>query len=242
VTILSVRNLHVHYGQIAALKGVDLEVRKGEIVTIIGANGAGKSTLLKTISGLLSPRLGDILYDGESIVDMKPHLRVERQLIHVPEGRAILNRLTVEENLLMGAYHERDRKRIDTGLARSFELFPILAERRHMPAGTLSGGQQQMLAIARGMMANPKVLILDEPSLGLAPIVIQEIFAIIQRLNKEGTTLLLVEQNAKKALSIADRGYVMETGRITMSGSGQELLRSPDVSAAYLGGHKAGIT
>ncbi|MFC4769071.1 ABC transporter ATP-binding protein [Effusibacillus consociatus] len=238
--MLSIRDLHVNYGQIAALKGVDLDVNEGEIVTIIGANGAGKSTLLKTLSGLLSPRLGDIVYEGSSITNMKPHHRVEKRLIHIPEGRAIIQRLTIEENLLMGAYHIKDRRQIEEGLVRSYELFPILAERRKLPAGTLSGGQQQMLAIARGMMANPKVLMLDEPSLGLAPIIIQEIFSIIRKLNEQGTTILLVEQNAKKALSIAHRGYVMETGHITIAGAGTELLNSPDVIAAYLGGHKAG--
>lgn len=240
MTILSVRNLHVSYGRITALKGVDLEVRQGEIVTIIGANGAGKSTLLRTLSGLLTPKQGEILYEGTSLFPLKPHLRAAKQLIHVPEGRSILNRLSVEENLLMGAYNIKNSKQIATGMERSYELFPILKDRRKLPAGTLSGGQQQMLAIARGMMANPKLLMLDEPSLGLAPIMIQEIFSIVRRLNRLGTTILLVEQNAKKALSIADRGYVMETGHIRMTGAGEQLLISPDVIAAYLGGHKAG--
>ena len=210
-------------------------MNEGEVVTLIGANGAGKSTTLKTISGLLHSTTGSISFQGESIVGVPPHKLVSRGLAQVPEGRAVFLQMTVEENLEMGAY-TRPNAEIDPGIARVYEQFPRLKERRKQIAGTLSGGEQQMLAMGRALMSSPKLMMLDEPSMGLAPILVEQIFDIIKELHKEGTTILLVEQNARMALSVADRGYVLETGKVVTSGSGQELLDDESVKKAYLGG------
>ena len=235
MTILTVSGLEVGYGSIPALHGVDLEVQKGEIVTLIGANGAGKTTTLRTISGLLKPRKGNVTFDGQDITGVKPHLITSRGISHVPEGRGIFANLTVQDNLELGAYLRKDKvqqKEYD----RIFSLFPVLKERFKQNAGTLSGGEQQMLAIARALMSKPTVLLLDEPSLGLAPQMVQTIFRVIREVNSEGTTILLVEQNAHMALVTAHRGYVMETGRITASDDTKALLASDKIKKAYLGG------
>ena len=223
--MLKAEDLNVYYGPIHAVKGVSFEVREGEIVTLIGANGAGKSTTLKTVSGLMRSRGGRIEFMDKSIASAPAHKIVELGLAHVPEGRRIFTRMTVEENLDMGAFIER-----------VFEQFPRLKERRRQIAGTLSGGEQQMLAMGRALMSSPKLLMLDEPSMGLAPILVEQVFDIITALHKAGTTILLVEQNAEMALAVADRAYVMETGRITLSGTGKELAASEEVQKAYLGG------
>jgi branched-chain amino acid transport system ATP-binding protein len=232
--VLKVESLDVSYGEIRALKGVGLEVGQGEIVTLLGNNGAGKSTTLKTISGLLHPTGGTITLEDRSLLGVPPHAIVSRGVSHVPEGRRIFNRLTVRENLMMGAY-----LRNDTGVAadldRVFGLFPRLAERLTQVAGTLSGGEQQMLAIGRALMANPRLLLLDEPSMGLAPVLVEQIFDTIVDINRQGTTILLVEQNAAIALSIAHRGYVLETGSIALAGTSAELSENSDVRRAYLG-------
>ncbi len=233
--MLSVYNINVWYGAIHAIKNVSFEVNDGEIVALIGANGAGKSTTLKTLSGLLRSRSGSIEFMGEDIMHMPAEKIVGHGLVHVPEGRRIFQQMTVEENLDMGAYTQ-PKDTISENLERVYQQFPRLAERRRQVAGTLSGGEQQMLAMGRGLMANPKLLMLDEPSMGLAPILVEQIFEIIQVLHEEGTTILLVEQNAQMALSVATRGYVLETGRVTLSGTGQELLANDDVRKAYLGG------
>ena len=233
--MLSVYNINVWYGAIHAIKNVSFEVNDGEIVALIGANGAGKSTTLKTLSGLLRSRSGSIKFMDQDIMHMSAEKIVEHGLVHVPEGRRIFQQMTVEENLDMGAYTQ-PRDTIAGNLERVYEHFPRLEERRRQIAGTLSGGEQQMLAMGRALMANPKLLMLDEPSMGLAPILVEQIFEIIQALHKAGTTILLVEQNAQAALSIATRGYVMETGKVTLSGTGQELLHNDDVRKAYLGG------
>ncbi len=233
--MLSVYNINVWYGAIHAIKNVSFEVNDGEIVALIGANGAGKSTTLKTLSGLLRSRSGSIKFMDQDIMHMSAEKIVENGLVHVPEGRRIFQQMTVEENLDMGAYTQ-PRDTIAGNLERVYEHFPRLKERRRQIAGTLSGGEQQMLAMGRALMANPKLLMLDEPSMGLAPILVEQIFEIIQALHKAGTTILLVEQNAQAALSIATRGYVMETGTVTLTGSGQELLHNDDVRKAYLGG------
>jgi branched-chain amino acid transport system ATP-binding protein len=233
--LLKVENLHTFYGQIEALKGIDVEVAEGEIVTLIGANGAGKSTTLKTISGQLAPREGRIVFAGEEIQGMPAHQVAAKGIVHVPEGRRIFPRMTVEENLEMGAFLRNDADGIAADKEMVFELFPRLKERRAQKGGTLSGGEQQMLAMARGLMSKPKLLMLDEPSMGLAPVVVETIFETIERLHKEGITILLVEQNAAMALSVADRGYVLETGRIALSGSGKELLTNEQVRKTYLG-------
>jgi len=234
--MLVLDDVHVHYGKIHALKGISLEVREGEIVTIIGCNGAGKSTTLKTASGLLRPTSGAIRYRGERIDVMPPSDIVALGLCHTPEGRRIFPELTVDENLSMGAYLRRDRDGIEADRKRVFGWFPILEERRGQHGGTLSGGEQQMLAIARSMMARPELLMLDEPSLGLAPIIVQQIFATIAQLNREeGLTILLVEQNATLALRTAHRGYVYETGTVTMEDAASALAANDDVRAAYLG-------
>ena len=233
--MLSVYNINVWYGAIHAIKNVSFEVNDGEIVALIGANGAGKSTTLKTLSGLLRSRSGSIKFMDQDIMHMSAEKIVENGLVHVPEGRRIFQQMTVEENLDMGAYTQ-PRDTIAGNLERVYEHFPRLKERRRQIAGTLSGGEQQMLAMGRALMANPKLLMLDEPSMGLAPILVEQIFEIIQALHQAGTTILLVEQNAQAALSIATRGYVMETGTITLSGSGQDLLHNDDVRKAYLGG------
>jgi branched-chain amino acid transport system ATP-binding protein len=216
---------------------VSFSVDDGEIVSLIGANGAGKSTTLKTISGLLRPRVGDVLLRGESLKTMPAQDIVRRGVIHVPEGRKIFAPLTVQENLEMGAFSRKDKDEIRQNLERVFKSFPRLKERLSQLGGTLSGGEQQMLAIGRGLMAQPKVLLLDEPSMGLAPILVEEIFSIIKEINAQGVAILLVEQNALMALSVANRGYVLETGRIVLEGSGQALLQDPQVMKAYLGGH-----
>jgi branched-chain amino acid transport system ATP-binding protein len=226
--------LDVYYGEIHALRGIALEVRAGEIVALLGNNGAGKSTTLKTVSGLLRPRRGTIALDGQPLTGVPPHDIVHKGIAHVPEGRRIFNRLTVRENLMMGAYLRRDRG-IDDDLQRVFSLFPRLQERVTQVAGTLSGGEQQMLAIGRALMASPRLLLLDEPSMGLAPVLVEQIFATIVDINRQGTTILLVEQNAAMALSIAHRGYVLETGAIVLSGAAATLAENADVRRAYLG-------
>ena len=233
--LLKVDNLNTYYGKIHALKGISLEVKKGEIVTLIGANGAGKSTTLKTISGQLVPKVGTIEYMGKSIGGTPSHRITSRGVIQVPEGRRIFPRMTVMENLEMGAFLRNDTDQITTDLDRVFELFPRLKERISQKGGTLSGGEQQMLAMGRAMMSSPNLLMLDEPSMGLAPVVVELIFETIGKLHDAGITLLLVEQNAHMALSIADRGYVLETGQIKLSGSGKDLLENEDVRKAYLG-------
>ncbi len=237
--VLEIRDLHVYYEAIHALKGVTLDVRAGEIVTLIGANGAGKSTLLRTVSGLMRPRQGSLRYeiDGD-VIDLateRPHRIVGRGISHVPEGRGIFANLTVAENLDLGAYLRRDRAGIREDLERAFALFPRLRERARQSAGTLSGGELQMLAIGRALMARPRLLLLDEPSLGLAPRLVQSIFAIVTEINRAGTPILLVEQNARMALSVAHRGYVMEVGSIVLEGEGPALLRMDEVRQAYFG-------
>ena len=232
--ILKIDDINVFYGSIHAIKGISLEVNEGEIVTLIGANGAGKTTTLHTVSGLLRPRSGSIQFCGEDITRIPAHKLVERGLAHCPEGRRIFLQMTVQENLDMGAYIRRDD--FSASLDEVYELFPRLKERRKQVAGTLSGGEQQMLAMGRALMSKPKLLMLDEPSMGLAPILVEQIFDIIKNLHAVGTTILLVEQNASKALQIADRAYVLETGKVTLSGSGKELACSDDVKKAYLGG------
>ena len=232
--ILKIDDINVFYGSIHAIKGVSLEVNEGEIVTLIGANGAGKTTTLHTVSGLLRPRTGSIFFCGEDITKIPAHRLVERGLAHCPEGRRVFLQMTVQENLDMGAYIRRDD--FSASLEEVFELFPRLKERRKQVAGTLSGGEQQMLAMGRALMSKPKLLMLDEPSMGLAPILVEQIFDIIKNLHAIGTTILLVEQNAQAALSIADRAYVLETGKITLSGTGAELMASDQVRKAYLGG------
>ena len=230
------RDLNVHFGGIHALKGVSLEVTEGEIVTLIGANGAGKTTTLRTASGLQRPTSGKVLLEGKDITKASAQDRVKRGLSHVPEGRRVFPQMTVSENLDMGAYLRRDRDGIARDLDGVFSRFPVLAERRKQTAGTLSGGEQQMLAMGRAMMARPRVLLLDEPSMGLAPLLVQEIFDIIRNINADGTTVLLVEQNANMALQVADRAYVMETGSIVLSGKASEMADTEDVKRAYLGG------
>ena len=233
--MLKAEDLNVYYGPIHAVKGVSFEVREGEIVTLIGANGAGKSTTLKTLSGLMRSRGGKIEFMDKSIASTAPHKIVELGLAQVPEGRRIFTRMTVEENLDMGAFIKKNAN-VEADKERVFEQFPRLKERRKQVAGTLSGGEQQMLAMGRALMSGPKLLMLDEPSMGLAPILVEQVFDIITELHKAGTTILLVEQNAEMALSIADRAYVMETGRITLSGTGEQLAASEEVQKAYLGG------
>mgnify|MGYP003575506015 CR=1 FL=1 len=233
--VLSIRDLEVGYGEIPALHGIDLDVEKGEIVTLIGANGAGKTTTLRTVSGLLKPTKGDITFNGESIKGVKPHVITGRGISHVPEGRGIFSNLTVQDNLELGAYLRKD-KITQAEYDRVFTLFPVLKARLKQNAGTLSGGEQQMLAISRALMSKPAVLLLDEPSLGLAPLMVQTIFRVIREINAEGTTILLVEQNAHMALVTAHRGYVMETGRITIHDDTKALLASDRIKKAYLGG------
>ena len=234
-SILAVRDLEVAYGNIPALHGITIEVRKGEIVTLIGANGAGKTTTLRTISGLLKPRRGEVTFSDRSITGRKPDVITAMGVSHVPEGRGIFANLTVEDNLELGAYVRKD-KVTDAEYERVFTLFPVLKERRKQNAGTLSGGEQQMLAISRALMSKPTVLLLDEPSLGLAPQMVQAIFRVVKEINAEGTTILLVEQNAHMALVTAHRGYVMETGRIVLHDDTKALLASDRVKKAYLGG------
>jgi branched-chain amino acid transport system ATP-binding protein len=234
--MLRVSDLHVGYGAIRALKGVNLEVNDGEVVALIGANGAGKSTLLRTISGVLTPTAGDIAFEGRSIRGLAEDKIVRLGILQVQEGRGILTRMTVQENLEMGAYGRSDRAGIRQDMEMVFAKFPVLRERRWQFGATLSGGEQQMLAIGRALMARPQLLMLDEPSLGLAPMLVNEIFRTIQEFKRESRTILLVEQNARKALQCADRGYVLETGTIVLTDSGEALLKSEEVQAAYLGG------
>lgn len=236
MAMLEVENLSVNYGVIQAVKGVSFKINEGEIVTLIGANGAGKSTIVKTISGLLKPKDGQITYQGKSIVKEKAPQIVLDGISQVPEGRHIFSGLTVMENLQMGAFSQKSGSEVNKGYQEIFERFPILQKRKNQDAATLSGGEQQMLAIGRALMAKPKLLLLDEPSMGLSPLYIQEIFKIIKELNEKGTTILLIEQNAKQALSIADRGYVLATGKIELTGTGQELLANPEVQKVYFGG------
>ncbi len=234
--MLKVKDLNVYYGKIHAIKGIDFEVNDGEIVTLIGANGAGKTTTLKTVSGLLKPEKGIVTFNGEDITKIKAHQIPDLGMAHVPEGRQVFAEMTVYENLMMGAFIRKDKREINSDLEMIFSYFPRLKERIKQIAGTLSGGEQQMLAMGRALMTRPKLLLLDEPSMGLAPILVDEIFSMIQTINSAGTTILLVEQNANKALRIANRGYVLETGKIKLSGSADELLSNQDVQAAYLGG------
>ena len=234
--MLEVKNLSVHYGMIQAVRNVDFKVNEGEIVSLIGANGAGKSTILKTLSGLIHPSEGEIVYLGENIASTSAKQIVEKGLVQVPEGRHVFPGLTVKENLELGAFLRKDKEEIQKDMEAVFERFPILKERKDQDAQTLSGGEQQMLAMGRALMSRPKLLLLDEPSMGLAPIFIREIFKIIQEIQKTGTTVLLIEQNAKMALSISNRAYVLETGSVVLSGTGQELLESDEIQKAYLGG------
>ena len=234
--MLTIKNLNVYYGAIHAVKDLNMEVGDGEIVTLIGSNGAGKSTTLHTISGLIKPKTGSIIYKGEEIVGVPAHKLVGRGLVQVPEGRHVFAEMTVMENLDMGAYLRTDKDGIARDKEKVFEKFPRLKERISQTAGTLSGGEQQMLAMGRALMSRPQLLILDEPSMGLAPLLVREIFSIIKEINSEGTTVLLVEQNANMALSIADRAYVLETGRVVLSGTAAELAASEAVQKAYLGG------
>lgn len=236
MAMLTVDNIDVFYGAIHAIKGISLTVRQGDITTLIGSNGAGKSTTLHTISGLLKPKNGNITFEDEDITGMAPHKIVGKGLVQVPEGRHVFANMTVAENLEMGAYLRKDKEGINQDLASVFTRFPRLLERKDQVAGTLSGGEQQMLAMGRALMSRPRLLLLDEPSMGLAPLLVQEIFNIIKEIKETGTTILLVEQNAKMALSIADKAYVLETGRISLEWTGKELLHSEAVQKAYLGG------
>jgi len=235
--MLKINNINVYYGNIHALKRVSLDINQGEIVTLIGANGAGKSTLLKTISGLLKPKNGDILFENEHVAGKVAQAIVKRGISQVPEGRRVFANMSVEENLELGAYLRKDKKGIREDFEKVYQLFPRLYERRKQLSGTLSGGEQQMLAMGRALMARPRLLLLDEPSMGLAPLLVKTIFRIIEEINQTGTTILLVEQNANMALSIADRAYVIETGKIVAAGTAEELSQSDQIRAAYLGGH-----
>ncbi|MBR5754666.1 MAG: ABC transporter ATP-binding protein [Erysipelotrichaceae bacterium] len=234
--MLKVENLKVNYGMIEAVKGIDFEVNDGQIVALIGANGAGKTTTMHTISGLIKPSAGRILLDDKDISRLPAHKILDLGIAQCPEGRRLFAQLTILENLDMGAYRRKDKAEVENDMKNVFSLFPILEERKHQLAGTLSGGEQQMLAMGRALMARPQIMLLDEPSMGLSPLLVKEIFNIIRNINSQGVTVLLVEQNAKMALGIADRAYVLETGKIVMSGTGQQLLNSEDIKKAYLGG------
>ncbi len=233
--MLNVENIQVYYGVINAIKGVSFEVNEGEVIALIGANGAGKTTILHTITGLVAPSGGRILFEGHDLIRTPAHKIISLGMAHVPEGRRIFQQLTVYENLKLGAYTLRSKEKIEQNLSYIYTHFPRLEERKNQVAGTLSGGEQQMLAMGRALMSNPKILLMDEPSMGLSPLLVSEIFKIIKEVSKEGTTVLLVEQNAKKALSIADRAYVLETGKIVMQGRADELASDPRIQAAYLG-------
>jgi branched-chain amino acid transport system ATP-binding protein len=236
MSLLALEDLHVHYGGIRALKGISIRIEAGQIVTLVGANGAGKSTTLRAISGLIRPSQGSILLDGKSIVGVPPHKVVRLGLSHVPEGRIVFANLSVGDNLEMGAYLRKDRNGVEADRKRVFALFPRLKERERQASGTLSGGEQQMLAIGRALMARPRILLMDEPSLGLAPLLVREIFGVIREIREAGTTIVLVEQNARMALAVADVGYVLETGTIRLSDKAAALLANPFVQEAYLGG------
>lgn len=236
MAMLEVKDLHVYYGVIQALKGISFEVNQGEVIALIGANGAGKTTTLHTLTGLIPAKQGSIIFEGKDITKMPAHKIVQMGIAHVPEGRRVFAQLSVYENLIMGAYTRKDKNEIAESLANVYKRFPRLEERKNQRAGTLSGGEQQMLAMGRALMSHPKLLMLDEPSMGLAPILVEQIFEIIRALHKTGTTILLVEQNAQMALSVADRAYVLETGRIALSGTGKELAESDAIRKAYLGG------
>ena len=235
MAMLTVENINVYYGVIHALKDISFQVNEGEIVALIGANGAGKTTTLQTVSGMLSAKSGSIRFQDQEISRMPEHKIVKQGISHVPEGRRMFSNLTVLENLKTGAYTRKDKQEINNSLEMVYERFPRLKERTRQLAGTLSGGEQQMLAMGRALMANPRILLLDEPSMGLSPLLVSEIFDIIQEINSRGMTILLIEQNANMALKVAHQAYVLETGKITMSGTGQELLENPDIKAAYLG-------
>lgn len=235
MAMLEVKDLEVYYGVIQAIKGVSFEVNKGEVIALIGANGAGKTTILHTITGLLSPKNGSVIYEGTDITKIPAHKIVSLGMAHVPEGRRVFADLSVYENLKMGAYTRKDKGEIEESLERVYTRFPRLKERKNQMAGTLSGGEQQMLAMGRALMSKPKIILMDEPSMGLSPILVNEIFDIIQEVSKSGTTVLLVEQNAKKALSIADRAYVLETGKIVLEGKAEDLLNDDSIKKAYLG-------
>lgn len=236
MALLEVKDLKVYYGVIQALKGISFEVNEGETVTLIGANGAGKTTTMQSIMGLIAPKSGEIIYNGQSLVGMPTHKIMRLGMTQVPEGRHVFSELTVYENLVMGAYINKDRSKVKSDIEEIYTLFPRLGERKGQLAGMLSGGEQQMLAMGRALMSHPKLIMLDEPSMGLAPILVTQVFDMIQHMKAKGTTILLVEQNAEKALAIADRAYVMEIGEITLSGTGAELAASERVKKAYLGG------
>ena len=235
MAMLEVRDLQVYYGMIHAIKGISFDVNQGEVIALIGANGAGKTTTLHTITGLLAPKSGSVLFEGKDITKVPAHKIVSMGMAHVPEGRRVFAELSVYENLKMGAYTRKDKKEIEESLANVYKRFPRLEERKNQMAGTLSGGEQQMLAMGRALMSKPKIILMDEPSMGLSPIFVNEIFDIIRAVSESGTAVLLVEQNAKKALSISDRAYVLETGTITMSGKAKDLLEDEAVKKAYLG-------
>ena len=234
MAMLEVKNIEVYYGMIQALKGISFEVNQGEVIALIGANGAGKTTTLHTLTGLLSPKSGSVIFEGKDITKTPAHKIVSMGIAHVPEGRRVFADLSVYQNLRMGAYTRKDKKEIEESLQMIYKRFPRLEERKNQRAGTLSGGEQQMLAMGRALMSHPKMIVMDEPSMGLSPIYVNEIFDIIQSINSDGTTVLLVEQNAKKALSIADRAYVLETGTIALSGDAKELMNNDQVKKAYL--------
>ena len=235
MAMLEVKDLEVYYGVIKAIKGVSFQVNQGEVIALIGANGAGKTTILHTITGLLSPKRGSVMFEGKEITKVPAHKIVSMGMAHVPEGRRVFAELSVYENLKMGAYTRKDKKEIEESLANVYKRFPRLEERKNQMAGTLSGGEQQMLAMGRALMSKPKIILMDEPSMGLSPIMVNEIFDIIRAVSEGGTTVLLVEQNAKKALGIADRAYVLETGKIVLEGKAEELLENDSIKKAYLG-------
>ena len=235
MAMLEIKDLSVYYGVIQALKGISFEVNEGEVIALIGANGAGKTTTLHTVSGLIAPKSGSVIFEGQDITKTPAHKIVSMGMAHVPEGRRVFASLSVLQNLRLGAYTRNDKEEIEESLRKVYKRFPRLEERKNQPAGTLSGGEQQMLAMGRALMSNPRIILMDEPSMGLSPILVNEIFDIIKEVSAGGTTVLLVEQNAKKALSIADRGYVLDTGRIVLEGKAQELLNNKSVQSAYLG-------
>ena len=235
MAMLEIRDLKVYYGMIQAIKGISFDVNQGEVIALIGANGAGKTTTLQTITGTLSPKSGSIFFEGTDITKVPGHKIVSLGMAHVPEGRRVFSQLSVLENIKLGAYTRKDKKEVEESIRRVYKSFPRLEERKNQPAGTLSGGEQQMLAMGRALMSKPRIILMDEPSMGLSPIFVEEVFRIIKEISAEGTTVLLVEQNAKKALTIADRAYVLETGKIVLQGDAKELLNNESVKKAYLG-------